>query len=29
MKLNLIFALTTDNLFGVDNRLPWNHSKED
>ena len=29
MKLNLIFALTTDNLFGVDNRLPWNHCKED
>ena len=29
MRLNLIFALTPDNLFGIDNRLPWYGHKED
>ena len=29
MKLNLIFAITSDKLFGIDNRLPWISCKED
>lgn len=29
MKLNLVFAITKDNVFGVDNRLPWISCKED
>jgi dihydrofolate reductase/thymidylate synthase len=29
MRLNLIFAMTTDNLFGVDNRLPWIGCRDD
>lgn len=29
MRINLIFALTPDNLFGIDNKLPWEHCKED
>ena len=29
MKLNLIFAITPENLFGINNRLPWEKCKED
>jgi dihydrofolate reductase/thymidylate synthase len=29
MKLNLIFAITPDKIFGIDNRLPWIHCKDD
>lgn len=29
MKLNLIFAMTEDYLFGIDNRLPWKECKDD
>ena len=29
MRLNLIFAVTPENLFGINNRLPWEKCKED
>jgi thymidylate synthase len=29
MKLNLIFAINKDYLFGVNNELPWLHCKDD
>ena len=29
MRLNLIFAITPENLFGINNRLPWEKCKED
>jgi thymidylate synthase len=29
MRVNLIFAITPDKLFGIDNRLPWISCKED
>jgi thymidylate synthase/dihydrofolate reductase len=29
MKLNLIFAITPEKLFGINNHLPWDKCKED
>ena len=29
MKLNLIFAITPEKLFGINNQLPWKKCKED
>lgn len=29
MRLNLVFAMTPDKLFGIDNRLPWISCRDD